>query len=441
MLDLDIIKIATERAVEYVQTDRDLYKPIFIEVESYITSNPLILGVDTSIAIGKGVQPILYEVFSHDALKQIKGLADIVFRIDPEGLTRYTNVTTKLEHKQFSLQVNGRDIAFFINLPKHHGVEIFNVVMPIFQESLLTKKPLACASTELQLIQLYMNLSNPKMASEWICNMEDEKRIRKIFLKDFRIRLPKIIEGGSSFDHKQKKKSRRDFYDQLNSEFIYKDHHAIVGNLAIRPNDRGRIQLITSLDINVEVKTVYYIGSQNGFNIQWCINPVRLPIDTRLQKATLFFVENDKKEPFMDIFNNAFYDLVPYSIKTKIASVIVLLKYILIDIWTIQTLIKMHVIDKSYAEDILKNFIVDFEELSEELDEPSPKLFPFTFLGSYDDEALNIRRKSVQFYPPYYPLNNILQKNTTNPTTITDSAKGSLATGLDYRFMYEDAEY
>ena len=144
------------------------------------------------------------------------------------------------------------------------------------------------------------------------------------------------------------------------------------------------------------------------------INDPSIPSDDQLRKMT-FYIDrkNGQREVLIDIFNSANYQLIPHN--NYIGTVFVIMKYILIDFWTLQLLYKMEY-NKAHTTLVqLSNLISQYKNIQHIYCNIMEKkqynqLFktePSSYIGYYIDEIIQYKRRmfGVKTGPnkPYYP--------------------------------------
>ncbi len=417
----DIINLLIDEANEKALEDRMLYVNFFKLIEDFANKNNLILGGINGINllidnVNINKDSFYYEFYSNDALKLSKLLVDAIYNSDSKNLGKYTQMITKVPYFQFSIFVNTRELVTIFNLPVHHGIETENIITPIIKKSLFSDTKLKIFNAELQLINIYSTLCNPAKADKWNDYLDYEKKLQTIFKNEF-------IEKVNTLDavlesQMMESKVSNNIIVALIDKLIKDSSRILIGNTAtcilrkIPIDNEKRIQIISSYDFYQEIKEVEKVAKQFGFRIQFGINDLKNPLESRLKRLTIYIENKDvKREPLIDIFNTSTYDLVPYITidDIKVGCIFILMKYRLLDIWTMQLIMRIGTSDKKYVKFILTKMFDDYIKLSILYDNyikssSFENINGESYVGAYEDITLSYKRKAQMdnFYPPPY---------------------------------------
>ena len=171
------------------------------------------------------------------------------------------------------------------------------------------------------------------------------------------------------------------------------------------PSSCIRMQLITPIDMAEEAANL--ISFSNELSYRGTPIDPQLIIDPRLRRMTMYL--ND--EPVIDIFNTASYLPSPINIidNINVGIPFILLKFRLIDIWTIKVLKGIKVIKPDYAQHMIGVFRQSYKNIFEYL---NLKIYrddvdKYKYVGVFVDYETEIKRSNAsdtKFYKPYYPL-------------------------------------
>lgn len=129
MEGFDVVGAALERATVRAMADRSQFRPLLAVVEKFAASAGLILGGKQglrALLAGSAPPPEDLDSFARDywatgrglsPLQAARGLADAVWRADPDGLGRLTHVETRVANFRFAVFAGGRVIATVTSLP------------------------------------------------------------------------------------------------------------------------------------------------------------------------------------------------------------------------------------------------------------------------------------------------------------------------------------
>lgn len=457
-----------------VMRDRARFIPFFEAAERYVHEHDLIVGGDTAtrLLLGNplGPEDYFYELYSSRALDDARALTAILYGLDPEGLGHYANMTTGVPHKEFSINVDERTLFRVKALETHRGARAADIIVPSLRPSDFARDPggkplmLQCMGPEIRLMSVYAALTNPARAGEWPGLLKAEERLREMYTEEVR---GKIKEVGDETQGGNEELPTAALIAALASEYVPRSGHAAVGGYAVRSLEAGgavggqpRLQLVTSNTFREEDKAVTRIASRLGFNVQCTKHESRVPTDDRLCRMTMYILRpGSRREAFLDIYNSGEYELVPFvgappkiggrgaprrrgpqhprSPQPKAApsgvealppgapvgTPFVVLRFLLVDAWTIQLLCRMEVTSAQYTRQVLRELLADFERAAAaylRLREAGSfeAIFPLgvdSYIGTYVDPILHQKRQRFgpaakkaargerMYYPPYYP--------------------------------------
>jgi hypothetical protein len=449
--NIDVINDAESRAISMLIQERSQYNKFFIEAEKFIHDKNIIIGGvagNKLLTIGSEtiknspcdlLEMYKYDLYSDKAFQFAKELADKLYDLEPDGLGQYVSVLTKIPNYMFIISVNGRELFSMISLPYHKGIKIVDVVLISTVKSFFNKDLLLnVIGSEIQLISVYSDMCNPSLASKWIKTFEQENKLRDVFIDDISRKINNISEkadttGGGKYPDKKK------FIISVFNKFIMNSDRVIIGQIPIKLLDQNllsigqsRLQIITPSLLEDDATELVDIADTVGITIQWNISDPKLPIEIRLRRLTIFLVvDKTRREPIIDIYNSAQYDLMPYTCydklheidgnvskgSIKIGTLSLLAKYRLIDIWIIQVLMKMQSIGISFGKRVMIEILEDYKKIIKMMNDSDKQMKMLFSLNSYSGRSeklpiflnresfknLNIRHKSS-----YYP---VLSKN------------------------------
>lgn len=250
------------------------------------------------------------------------------------------------------------------------------------------------------------------------------------------------------------------------------------GGRKAREGASERLQLATSNPFDEEAAEVGKIAARLGLNVQSSAHEPKTPIEGHLmKKLTVYLLRPDKSRvPVVDIFNAGEYGLVPFvqtgagaatggagkvrqkrrsgrrrpqpaaeeeaegllrdgGVKrasrpavapmTPVGTPFVVMKFLLVDVWTIQLLHRMGAATAAYARQVLQGLVGEFDAAARayafrrETPEQFGEVFPVginSHIGTHFDPVIRMKRERFQasvdsaqkggkkrFIPPYYP--------------------------------------
>ena len=424
---LDLIGDAESRAENTAFQDRMRYKPFIEAAERYAAENGLIVGdlAATRLLIGGNLalDSFEYDFFSGQALTHAKGLGDVLYRVDPTGLGHYTAVLTKVPGYLFTVQVDGREMFTITALQPYRGIQIRDLVIPDerpaeFSEGVRLK----VLGPELQLIAVYASLCNPGKVGSWAELFPAEASLREILRRTVREKISSSIARARAKGGARPQAAK--FSQRLLEEFAAGPGRVLIGGAAIsllrgeRVED-SRIQLIAVDTLETVAEQVSAIGKRAGYELYWRIEDPKIPTEPRLRRLTVSVQVGggqSRRETVLDVYNAGAFEAIPFieldSSPIKVGTPFVLMRFRLIDMWTIQVLMELRAIDIGYAKGVLHEMLEGYESAAALLDKmvlSSPeRVAPrAAYVGRIEDPELALKRaaaaKANRFYPPYYP--------------------------------------
>ena len=480
---LDIVKDAEDRAELVVLKDRLRYEKFIEAGERFAAKNGLIVGGPsaTRLLLGDpkdpsaippiGLDSFQYEFFSGQAPIHARFLGDAMYELDPQGFGHYTTVLTKVAGSLLTVAVDGRDLFSLTALPIHRGVRTADVVIPSERSAQFAKNEdgtplkILCMGPEIQLMGIYAALCNPAKASTWGELLTTEASLRALFRKEIEEKIESAIArvGGARYGGAHPAMSR--LRALLRDKYASGPSRVLIGPTAISlltgQNLIGdeRLQVITAGALDGDAQEIVEIATRAGFEVSWKIDDPKIPTDPRLRRMTVYRIEGTRREPALDVYNSAEFDLVPYvtikealggrakeepvdelasarrygkkdthdrmpSANLKIGTPFVLMRYRLIDMWTMQILMRMGAINSSYAKtvlhEMLSTYIVAaryYEKLlidvARKSEDTIHQLLPReSYIGRLEEPELALKRAAQsraagRFYPPYLPAQKV----------------------------------
>jgi hypothetical protein len=209
-----------------------------------------------------------------------------------------------------------------------------------------------------------------------------------------------------------------------------------------------RLQVVTAGRLEDDAQEIAALAEADGLEILWKIDDPKIPTDLRLRRMTVHAVAGGRREPVLDVYNSAAFDLVPYVLLgpatggrkserkswhsykkvggpappagLKIGTPFVIMRYKLIDMWTMQVLMNMGIVSADFAKSVLNGMLTSFDaaasyyetELAAAARDPESaalRLLPMTaYIGRLESPELALKRAAqsragARFFPPYLP--------------------------------------
>lgn len=412
---------------------------------------------------GLGLESFQYDLFSGQAPAHARALGDAMYQLDPQGLGHYTTVLTKVTDYLLTVAVDGRDLFTVTALPPYRGIRLVDIVNPSTRPAQFAKDSngaplrLLCTGPELQLIGVYMALCNPAKAASWGELLETEACLRGLFGQEIRAKIEAAVArvGGAA-----RLPAAEPLYQILRDKYAAGPSRVLIGPAAIAlltgksVAGEERLQVITAGRLDGDAQEIVALAKAAGVEVAWKIDDPKIPTDPRLRRMTVHAVLGRRREPLLDVYNSAAFDLVPYvtlasaalwprarpkaqqggrarrekppaaasgpPATLKIGTPFVLMRYRLIDMWTLQILMQMGVINAGFAKTTLNGMLAGYDAaaahyesvLASAAHDPegaSQQLVPLTaYIGRLEDPELALKRAAqsrtgARFHPPYLP--------------------------------------
>ena len=421
-MDSLLLPILYPHASKFVlENDRNEYIEFYKTAEKYAQTNGLILGgeIGVKILINQKItydDVTTYEFYTDNTFDLAKGLADALFQVKTDGVVNsdFISLQTNIKYKEFTIYINARklfvirDIGRKKNVKLKHLIGATKVISPHGFDVL-------CMSAELQLIDIYRRLYDPQEAENWPRLLKYSEMLHKSIegtLEDkvTKIKSKAIYEGGTNT--KDKSKTKQNITQMILDKFVSNSDKVLVGDYAIDKSSAmegyGRLQVISGDGIDNDMRKLKSILPNN--ELMYISHFLYLPQDFRIRKRTVYLVDGGNKQiAIMDIFNSAEFELIPYEKSVNnliIGNPYVLLRYQLIDIWSLQLVLHL---SSSVEKKIVSN-LRQVEILIDKLkDIAYTKLFQLNnYKGVYEDIRVSKKKltQKSRRIPNYYPYKN-----------------------------------
>ena len=454
----EVLACAEAGATQTSLKDREQFLPALRIVEEFAKQKGRIVGGNgatllwTRFKERRSSDPIPldayhYILYSPSPLSDGSELARRIYALDPRGLTQYTVCLPRVlelpsgEIKMEALVNTGqREIVRIKGLPQFRGVKVYDILAPDKVPLLFTSKIKApCLGPEMQLIGIYRDLCNPSLVGDWKGLLKYEKILREFMLENFRKKITSITGGKAARPRGDKTEpgSSGSSVSKIIERYISKEGRMVL----FQPDNEGRtytrLRCTSVFSLEEEQETLAELAEQEKEEVQFLVNDPQLPTDRRLRRLTMYRIRkkgSSSREPVLDVYNIANYEAVPYLhlssaelkernfplkssmvISLKIATAFGRARFILVDIWTIQLLLKLGSITSEHGQTLLRQLFREFEGIQFTTAEAFPAL-PQHFLGRIEPADLAEKRealasqkirsmgKNKRKITPYYPI-------------------------------------
>jgi hypothetical protein len=439
----DIIERAECEATAIALEDRKVYDKYLKACEKFAIEHDWIAF--NIYAPDGTLSSYQYTFYGTHITKEVKKLAEILYDIDPQGLSHYTVKLTKILNSFLTINVNGREIVKVKALPVVRGFRSAEVIETVLYPGHFQNKSIQYAGPLIQLMPIYSMLTNPFYVDKWEKLLVEEKKLRGELGGETAAKTAVVQQdgttggfaamvqcGGGTVSQHGSQNARAPsghgtlaaIIAKLTKKYITGFNRVLIGTYAILQrserthinNPSGNIQklqVITANPLQDEAAEITQLLS--GYSIMWKIDELYNPLYPKLRRMTFHFEEKGRRHLFLDVYNSAEYNTIPYTnlLDVKIGTPFVIMLYKLIDIFSVKILAKLNLISAQHAENIIngsmKDFMMAADFYTHDQRECAQSIFPLTYIGRYENEDLAIRRlayeQSLEFgrMIPYYP--------------------------------------
>ena len=402
---------------------------------------------------------------SYGSVKDILAKAEEVYEAvakDPKQRGQIKNIRepkivmmkTALPYQRYIIYVDARVLVQFTSLPRGSAA----IVKPTLAESLAfgdksgVKSKLFVISPEIQLLDLYRVLYSPAKVGEWREALRDENNLYQHLKK----RLPELKNtkrGSEDFDEKDgaaddSKAAYNEYKIYILSHWVTNNPDVVlIGDFAIRmlqlsENRGSMVQIITQKNPEEDAaKVCDLLEKQFSIKCSHHTRPLSIMQDFRLQRTSVR--ANDKEVLYL--YNCGAYDFIPFNLAVKggaskktaqfiqVGNPFVLLRFLLVDFWTVRLLNQEGKIDANYAKlrlDDITRLLLELRSKISEIDDKTHTMsigdkfigqggllrtFPnvgegidsaSSYMGVYEDEIQaqkNLLNQGARRFNDYYP--------------------------------------
>jgi hypothetical protein len=409
--DTDFAALTTEAEQFILENDRMLYLPFFKTAELYIRDHEMVIGgrvgIDLLTEKPYSKDSFMWELYCDNAYHTSVGLADALAHTRSPHIPPHVALRTDIKHRELTIMVNTRMLFKIYGMDMYRGVRLIKLMnlrtMPGYFSG--PPLPLLCMSAEMCLIDVYRRLYTP---AEFVAHFQEDIIIEQK-LYDMVV-AEGITGGGPAGQYYDKAKNNTLILRKLAASPMI-NNMAVVGDFAmpgpVKPE--YRLQLIYNGDIDQLTAMMDKILAQYGKTI-FVRYQLNIPSDFQIIKYTLYLKAKDKM-PIMDVFNSASFEMIPYwhGATLRIGNPMVVLRFLLIDIWTARLVSGMKGgLNMNAKISELKGKFATMRKLAQEILKSDPRrIFQSKdYIGRYINPTVakrNLIKQAGLRIPIYYP--------------------------------------
>jgi len=410
------------KAYEEIKKDRDRYKKLWDKIDDYCITNELIVS-DVAKIVGKSdtikaIYDKQYKIYTANPFRHANNIANLLHQLvkgDPMQFT--VKLKTVKEQEEFLIEYDTRAIVTIYLLQKHRSVELNAIITPIKIDKILYMP------AEIELIDVYHKLYDPFFQPDYETYRDFEDLL---FTQVLKRRESGIIGGGLRHDCREKKKELlegikislvKDWLPtQKKTVLIGPWAYDWINNSKELCANIEKIQLISEMDHNdLLTKLLQYVNQITKATITVREQELHIPKDFLINRYTYYMqIKTEKgitEKPFLDLFNCAQFEVIPYYIKDDICIGVkwVMLRFLFIDLWIVRLIKKLGLL----TEDILTKKIKYIWQLVDKF-RGDFDADTIEYIGTYYDYNISKKISNIQgkMFLPYFPEMYIREHNT-----------------------------
>jgi hypothetical protein len=423
ILENNFIQEINEKAKVEIANDRSRYDEIWDIIETYCMENKLMISNlyelldkkdDISFIYNK-----TYNIYTSNPFLHGNNLTNIIHeKSTDEKKKKYIKFKTVKEQEEFIIEYDFRIVATLYKIQKFRSANEYHepdkIVKPVNKDGLLL------LPSEIEIIDVYHKLYDITKFDEWQKMTEFED----LLFNQFKDRFKKGLIGG----YDSCKERKKDFIESLKFSIV-KDwlpeqkNVILIGTWAFNwltlgdniCTDIDKIQFISLMNYQeLLIELQKYILKFSKFKISVRQQELHIPKDFRMNRYTYYIhiisERGTVEKPFLDLFNCAEFEIIPYTKTTSsennivlnIGNKYVMLRFLFIDLWVLRLIETMGLISKDILNIKINKNLTIIEKIRDKL---GVHLAEGNFMGIYKDYDIAKKRMLLEgkkFYP-YYP--------------------------------------
>lgn len=409
--------------------DRELYRPFLEYIEKFATNTAS--ATDTALFSGQIATELLndlpvsrdsyqFEVYTTDPAAYARKLADELyaeFKDKSPHIPINTLVVDTVTILETTISINTRVLVRALGFGEYRGVNLMDVVSPVVHKARFADthfNDIKIMPLDLYLITAYRVLYTPRV-DDWMKYYEHITETENKFMnsldKNNEFKHTEIAGGGNADDFIDMPAAIKSAFNAVKKDNVFIGDVAInvildnnIGNNSNNNNTTNfknqRLQIITKHEIKDIIRQLEGMNKDKTrakYRFDYVKYYLNIPSDFRLLKYTIYISNSKNRFPLIDVFNSASYELIPYtkSYDILVAHPTVVLRFLLIDMWTLRV-ISRGTLNKKRFDELAANF-ARISKL--------PKNFQLeNYYGVYLSETVAKKQLMKQHQQPkYYP--------------------------------------
>jgi hypothetical protein len=351
--------------------DRELYRPFLEYIEKFATN--IASATDTALFSGQIATELLndlpvsrdsyqFEVYTTDPAAYARKLADELyaeFKDKSPHIPINTLVVDTVTILETTISINTRVLVRALGFGEYRGVNLMDVVSPVVHKARFTDTGIKIMPLDLYLITAYRVLYTPRV-DDWMKYYEHITETENKFLNSLD-KHTEITGGGNADDFIDMPAAIKSAFNAVKKDNVFIGDVSVSTILDDTTNFKNqRLQIITKHEIKDIIRQLEGMNkdkTRTKYRFDYVKYYLNIPSDFRLLKYTIYISNSKNRFPLIDVFNSASYELIPYTKSTDIlvAHPTVVLRFLLIDMWTLRV-ISRGTLNKKRFDELAANF-------------------------------------------------------------------------------------
>jgi hypothetical protein len=324
-------------AKEAVKEDRAKYADVYELLYEECKKRKLILS-DIGVLLGeKQAYAGEVNVFTDTPYSDAKYITDKI----AEKIGKWVTMSTVVYGKKLLIKYDSRPICRFHRINRPNSVDLYSLVLPE------TIHGLSYIPPELEIIEVYHKLYSIDSHGDWGDLVKLEDMLWKLVLS-----RQDVIGGSEQPKYDNLKVLKKLIIEGfITDEVILNEYN--FENPSDTKSNIDKLQVISNEDpVNYINRLGGFISKYSSLKMEYRKHDLKIPYDTRTARYTVYLWYPSGRKPvkksFMDVFNSAAFELVPYNEvkigtkKYRVANDYVKLRFLAIDMWILRMVMKMN---------------------------------------------------------------------------------------------------